>query len=227
MRFFFLNLFIALTSYGGLLYARKLTLASKIKLNQNLSSQIDEVLYLPKKEALLYTSFQYRNVVADIIWFYAVNYFGKHWKTDKNYEWFESLCDAVTELDPGAIHVYQFAAMMLSWELGKPERAVAILDKGITHNPDSWFIRYFRGFVYFYFFKDKARALQDFKAAALLPNAAPVAARLAARILADDSESNTKDLENLIEGIGDPSTREYLQKKYIEKNLVDGNTRSK
>ena len=91
-----------------------------------------EVLYLPNGTALDFISFGYRNFLADVLWFQTVNYFGKHFRTDRNYEWLAKMCDLVTDLDPGAAHAYEFAALMLAWLSGVVLGILGLLSAAIS-----------------------------------------------------------------------------------------------
>ena len=87
-----------------------------ISLESKDGNQIDEVLYLPNKEAVEVVSFGYKHFAADLIWFNTINYFGKHYREDKKFTWLKHMCDLTTNLNPNAKHFYEFCGLMLSWD---------------------------------------------------------------------------------------------------------------
>lgn len=181
-------------------------------------AQLEEVLYLPDGEALELMSFGYRNVLADVLWFNTINYFGKHYHTDQDYRWLAHMCDLVVRLDPEAFHVYEFGSTMLGWEMNQPRKAIALLDRGIEAFPDSWRLYYLRGFTYMFFLKDPERAQADFITASKKPGAHYITARLAAKGLAtqDDPETAIAFLNDMLETTEDPSARRALEHRLDE-----------
>ena len=118
-----------------------------------------EALYLPSLESVEFVTFGYKNIVADLLWFKTISYFGKHYATDRNYSWLSHMCDLVTTLDKHALASYQFCANMLSWEADTPQLAIDLLSKAIQNNPNSWRMPYLRGFTYLFFLKNKVKLL--------------------------------------------------------------------
>jgi hypothetical protein len=175
-----------------------------------------EVLYLPKASALKALSFGFQNALADTLWFRTVSYFGKHYKEDQKYEWLAHMCELVVALDPKAAHVYEFGALMLTWEADRPAEAIALLDKAIAEDATQWRPYYLRGFTRYYFMDDNVGAAQDFEIAARLPDAPVFLAGLAAKKLQKSSENPAAAVQFLAEMIRntqDPSARRVLGKK--------------
>ena len=177
-----------------------------------------EALMLPRGELLHLFSFGYRLVAADILWFNTINYFGKHFRTDKNYRWLFHMCDLVTTLNPRARHVYTFGATMLSWEGSAAAEATRLLTKAIEHFPKDWELYYLRGFTEMYFLQNTSRAHEDFVVAAKLPGAHVVVQRLAAKKLSELSgpAEAARFLEDLIQGTEDPVARAALSARLRE-----------
>lgn len=180
----------------------------------------DKPLYLPNGKALGVISFGYRNVLADLLWFNTVSYFGKHFRSDKNYEWLFHMCNIVTDLDPRAAHVYRFGATMLAWEVNEIALSNKLLDKATGVFPDSWLYYYLRGFNHMFFSKDYEKARQDFVTASKLPGAHPITASLAAKTIAELSAPETaiRFLEEMIVNTKDPIARKALEER-LEKFL--------
>lgn len=177
-----------------------------------------EALYLPSGKGLHFISFGFRNILANVLWFNAINYFGKHYATDRNFKWLGHMCNLVTDLNPRALHVYHFGGMMLAWEANLPESSVELVTKGIKHLPSDWSLMYLRGFTYMYFLKDNVRAKEDFVAAAKLPNAPAFIATLASKKLADlnSPQQAITFLNDMIRNTTDATVRSALEARLKE-----------
>jgi len=140
----------------------------------------DEPVYLPQAKHLAPMSLGWRNVLADVLWFRTISYFGQHFRSDRTYPWLASMCDLVTDLDPRAEHVYRFAGAILPWEAGQADAGIRMLEKGVREFPDSWTLRYQLGFSEFFFKDNASKAVEHLTAAIELPGVHPAIARLAA-----------------------------------------------
>lgn len=125
----------------------------------------DELVYLPAARHLRPLSLGYHNVLADILWFRAISYFGQHYLSDKLYPWLAQMCELVTDLDPQAIHVYRFAGFILPWEAASKDDGIRLLEKGVRVFPDSWLLHYWLGFNYYFFKNDIASATKHLELA--------------------------------------------------------------
>ena len=139
-------------------------------------------MYLPDVRFLRLPRSATKNALADILWFRTIDYFGKHFRGDRLYPWLARMCDAVTELDPRAVHVYSFAGFILTWEAQNPDDGIRLLEKGVAQFPDSWQLHYYLGFSRFYFKNDLEGAVPHLRRAAELPGTHPYVTRLAAML---------------------------------------------
>lgn len=188
------------------------------------SDQTIELRYLPNGENLKALSFGYRNTLADLLWFNAINYFGKHYRGDKNLKWLYHMCDLVATLDPKAHHVYEFCGTMLAWENASPEQAMKILTTGVNNLPNSWYLKYLRGFTALYFLKELEVAREDFISAAKIDGCPPFVARLAASTLSEleDPMIAVGFLDEMIARADDSAKKSLLDKREsIIKNLAN------
>jgi len=87
----------------------------------------------------------FNSVAADIYWIRAVQYYGstKLSKAEnKDYGFLFPLLDITTTLDPRFNIAYRFGAILLSEGYpngpGRPEDAIALLEKGIRESPNKW-----------------------------------------------------------------------------------------
>jgi len=166
-----------------------------------------EELYLPSGKGLSLFATGFKNVMADLLWFRTINYFGREFASTRDYRYLEHYINLVVDMNPRKDFVYQFGSMMFAWELNNPRASIDLLTKGITALPQSWLLQYYRGFMYFYFLNEQEKALADFRAAATKPNAHPMIAKLAERL------DRTTALQTLSETTDDASLKSFLQTK--------------
>lgn len=187
----------------------------------------EDPVYLPKAEYLRPMSLGWQNVLADVLWFRTINYFGSHYQGDRTYPWLAHMCDLVTDLDPLALHVYRFAGVILPWEAEQADAGIRILEKGVRHLPDSWLLHYFLGFNYYFFKDDHARALEYLERAVALPGVHPSIARLAARLAAHQygPDATLAFLQEMQESAGSSDVREVLAEQMREAQLAADLTR--
>lgn len=151
---------------------------------------LEEVLYLPSSKALKRLSLGYSGLLADIYWTRAVQYFGsRHLRSAMHYELLYPLLDIATDLDPHIIVAYEYGSVFLAQKppngAGQPDKAVALIEKGIRENPDYWRLYFSLGFVHYMDRHDPKAAQQAFEKGSEIPGALPwmkvMAARMAER----------------------------------------------
>lgn len=169
-------------------------------------------------------SLGFANVMADILWFRTISYFGAHYRSDRVYRWLAHMCDLVTDLDPRAEHVYRFAGVILPWEAGEADQGIRLLEKGLRTFPDSWMMHYWLGFNYYFFKSDFKTAADYMRRAAELPGAHPNAARLAALLYTKQFGTDTAAalLREMERNVQDPQMREVVSRHLAEAQLSDG-----
>jgi len=144
------------------------------------AARVDEPVYLPRAEYLRPISLGWQNVLADILWFRTISYFGEHYRSDRTYAWLAQMCDLVTDLDPRAEHVYRFAGLILPWEANDVDEGIRLLEKGVRNLPESWLLHYYLGMTHYFFRNDADAAAEYLSTAARLPGAPPLVTRVAA-----------------------------------------------
>lgn len=159
-----------------------------------------QFVYVPDPRLLRALSLGHTGALADLLWFRTISYFGDHYYSDRLYPWLFRMCDVVTDLDPKALHVYRFAGVILPWEANRPDDGIALLEKGLQHFPDSWYLHWLVGFNYYFFKDDLQNASDHLRRAAELPGTHPYVSRLAAIVYAHGhdpaaAESFLVDLE--------------------------------
>lgn len=147
---------------------------------------LQEVLYLPSGKALRRLSLGYSSLLADIYWTRAVQYFGGHDRRSTHFELLAPLLDITTDLDPHLIVAYQDGSVFLSQQppagAGQPEKAVALVEKGIGENPAYWRLYFTLGFIHYLELRDYKAAEADFRKGSEVPGALPWMKVMAARM---------------------------------------------
>jgi hypothetical protein len=151
-------------------------------LERQLDSERAELIYLPPTTFLRTVSLGYQQALADLLWFRAISYFGRHYRSDRIYSWLASMCNAVTDLDPRAEYVYRFGGVILPWEADQVDDGIALLQKGARNIPESWQLHYMLGFSYYFFRGDLAAASRTLRKASFLPGAPEYVTRLAVTV---------------------------------------------
>lgn len=180
-------------------------------------------VYLPQTKFLKPMSLGYKNAFADLLWFRAISYFGAHYRSDRTYPWLAHICERVTDLDPRAEYVYQFAGLILPWEAGQVDAGIALLEKGVAALPDSIELSYYLGFSYFFFKGDNRRAMRHLEHAAALPGTHPEIARLLAVISSDTlgPDDALRFLAELEQTIDSQAARDIVREKMREVALAN------
>ena len=189
----------------------KETLSAHFQIENKQHSEHEE-LYLPSGTGLTLFSVGFKNVLADFLWFRTINYFGREFAGQQNYQFLIHYVNLVVDLNPRMDFVYQFGSMMFAWELHNPKESILLLNKAVSALPQNWLLRYYRGFMYFFFLNDKDNAKSDFIAAAQLPNAHPLVATLVKKIT-NNELNNDQALSTLSETTEDNSLKAFLKSK--------------
>lgn len=164
-------------------------------------------------------SLEYAPLAAAIYWTRAVQYYGeKHRLHDRNLELLWPLLDIATTLDPHLIVAYRFGSTFLGEKspagAGQPERAIALLERGLHENPDEWRLYYDMGYVYYFDMQDFPKAAQAFLQGSKNPNAYIWMKVLAAKIAGQGESPETSYFlwQQIYNTTSDP---------YIKQNAAD------
>lgn len=168
----------------------------KVETLRGKEAALEEVLYLPSAKALRRLSLGYTGLLADIYWTRAVQYFGsKHVQRSTRYDLLAPLLEITTDLDPHLIVAYQDGALFLAqqppWGAGQPDKAVALLEKGIRNNPQYWRLYFTLGFVHYLDRHDFKAAQKAFEDGANVPGALPFMHVMAAKMAENAEDVST------------------------------------
>jgi hypothetical protein len=157
---------------------------------------LEEVLYMPSGKSVKRLSLGYSSLLADIYWTRAVQYFGnKMGQRSVRYDLLYPLLDITTDLDPHLIVSYEFGSVFLSQRppegAGQPEKAVALVEKGIRENPSYWRLYFTLGFIHYLDRRDYKAASEAFLKGSEVPGALPWMKVMAARMAEHGDDRST------------------------------------
>ncbi len=134
--------------------------------NYGAAREAASFLYVPSGQAVARMGLSFDAILADVYWVRAIQHYGGTKRSagrGKQYDLLYQLLDITTSLDPQFNIAYRFGAIFLAEAYpggpGRPDQAVALLEKGFKARPDRWQYLQDIGFVYYWW-------LQDFKTAA-------------------------------------------------------------
>jgi hypothetical protein len=155
----------------------------------------DTALYLRSPAAVRRLASAYTPLAADLYWIRAVQYYGgiKHRNSptnvaltappppatlarpDDDYSQLYTLLDITTTLDPRFNLAYRFGAIFLAETYpngpGRPDLAIALLEKGLRARPDKWEYMEDIAFVHYWYEHDYLGASQWFEKAGAVQGA--------------------------------------------------------
>ncbi len=150
-----------------------------------------QLLYIPDGEVLDRMALSFDALLADVYWIRALQHYGGTKRSDdaeKRYDLLGPLLDITTTLDPRFNVAYRFGAIFLTEGHpngpGRPDLAIALLQKGIEEMPDKWEYYMDIGFIYYWWLQDYEAAAGWFAQAADVPGASWWLRSLAANTLA-------------------------------------------
>lgn len=153
-----------------------------------------QLLYLSSPQWVKRLSFGYDGLLACLYWTRAVQHYGRRHMGvgERRYPLLQPLLEITTTLDPELFIAYRFGAIFLSEPpphgAGRPEQAIALLQKGIQRNPEHWYFWFDMGHLYYRSLKDYQRAAEAFAEGAKNPDAGPWMKVMAARIAAEGGD---------------------------------------
>jgi len=138
----------------------------------------DRLLYISSGNLMDKLALSYDTLLADVYWIRAIQHYGYdrlHPEAPERYALLYPLLDLTTSLDPNFMVAYRFGAIFLSEPdpggAGRPELAIALLEKGVKTNPDKWEYYHDIGFVYYWHLHAYQKAAEWFSRGAERPGA--------------------------------------------------------
>jgi tetratricopeptide (TPR) repeat protein len=201
-------------------------------------TRIEETLYLPQRAAGR-VIFVHRALAADLYWIRAVQYFGNHPQMAQaaqrqagagrrvSFDELYPLLDITTTLDPLFNIAYRFGAIFLAPQYpqgaGRPDLAVALLEKGIKASPQKWQYWEDIGFVYYWDVHDYLKASAALQRGADLPGAPWWVRSMAATMLVRGGDRTTSKLlwRQLLETANNEYAREAARNKLMQLQAIE------
>jgi len=181
----------------------------------------DRLLYLPNGRYLKLASLGQAPLLADLIYIWAIQFYSDYERKERFRYVRHVFGDVVTELDPHYIDAYWIGALILIVEAKDLEGGLALFEKGIAANPDSWILPYLAawecalaGFP--------ARAAQYFERAAAIDGAPTSVRRMRAAMFsrAGDLEASRAMWQEILADPGsDPTSRAIAERKMVEVSM--------
>jgi tetratricopeptide (TPR) repeat protein len=162
----------------------------------------DATMYITSGNALRRMSIGYSALASDLYWIRAIQYYGgtrlrlaagSDAPSDvRTYPLLYPMLDVTTTLDPRFNIAYRFGAIFLAEPYpggaGRPDLAIALLEKGLRARPDKWEYMQDIGFVHYWWRHDYHAAADWFNRASRVPGAPWWLRSLAAVTLAEGGD---------------------------------------
>jgi tetratricopeptide (TPR) repeat protein len=156
------------------------------------SATTENLLYVRSPETMKRLALSYDSLLADLYWIRAVQHYGGtrlSTDPDKRYDLLYPLLDLTTSLDDRFNIAYYYGSTFLAEAPpggpGRPDLAIALLEKGLRAQPDKWEFAQWIGFVHYWWRQDYQQAAAWFSRAAQFPGAPIWMAPLAASTLTE------------------------------------------
>jgi len=151
------------------------------------------ILWLRSGEAAKRLALGFDMIVSDVYWIRTLQHFGEERLSPpghvRTYALLYPLLDLTTTLDPYFSIAYRFGSIFLGEPYpggpGRPDLAIALLQKGLAAQPGKWQYMQDLGFVYYWHMRDYRSAASWFQRAADVPGAPSWLRPLAAVTLAE------------------------------------------
>jgi hypothetical protein len=154
----------------------------------------EEVLYISSGERVRRLAAGFEDLLADVYWLRTVQYYGvrRAYATQTRFELLQPLVEITVTLDPRLEIAYRYGAVFLAEPLpagaGRPEAAVALLERGLRAMPSNWRLAQQAGFFRFFYLHDPAGASRVLLEASRIPGAPFWLRTMAADVLARGGE---------------------------------------
>jgi len=152
------------------------------------------LLFLPNGRYLAAASLGFRVVLADTIYLWSIQYYG-HRRTPEGRLFLEHIYNTISDLDPRFIDAYTTGALVMASDMGDPELAIKLLERGIEKNPDNWLLPLEAGWYSYLDLRDYEAAERYYARATEIPGAPAWVARLRAHMIQEQGNLQAAILE--------------------------------
>lgn len=133
----------------------------------------ERLLYLRSGPLAQRMMLSFDALAADVYWMRTIQHYGRDRRSTRTTDRFELLApllDLTTTLDPKFNIAYRFGAIFLAEPPpsgpGRVDQSVALLKKGLEHNPGRWQYAFDIGFIYYWYGTGQGRRAPDYDVAA-------------------------------------------------------------
>ena len=188
----------------------------------------ERLLYTRSGAAVKRMALEFDALASDVYWIRAIQHYGGDRLAGdgrREYELLQPLLDLTTTLDPFFTVAYRFGAIFLSEAPpggpGRPDQAIALLEKGIAAQPEKW--QYFHdiAFVHYWHLHDPLTAASWFQRAAAQPDAPNWLRPLAATMASARDRSAARMLWQQILESDQPWMRRTAQRSLTQLQALD------
>ncbi len=153
---------------------------------RNLNSVQSKGITLPPVVVKL-LSLEFATIAADMLYIRVSQFFGtkiitRAAATEDDWEWLYRNLDLITELDPYFADPYYLGNAYFAWIAGQPDKANALLKRGVEAREWDWMLPFFLGFNKYYFYNENKEGADYLLIASRRPGAWDALPTLAARL---------------------------------------------
>lgn len=205
-----------------------------------LPTEAADSLYITSGTTLKHLAAGYPELAADLYWIRAIQYYGgiklqladasdvnRAQNPQTDYHLLYPMLDLATTLDPQFGIAYRFGAVFLAEAYpggaGRPDLAVALLEKGLRQQPDKWEYMQDIGFVHYWWRQDYKAAADWFNRASHVPGAPWWLRSLSATTLAEggDRESSRLMWESIRQSAEIDWLKHEAERRLIQLRALD------
>lgn len=194
----------------------------------------ERLLYLRSGQVADRVMLSFDALAADLYWIRAIQHYGRDVAAERrgrprpdSFGLLDPLLDLTTTLDPNFSIAYRFGSLFLAMSPpegpGRPDRAIALLEKGLRATPDRWQYAYDLGWVHYWHTGDFNAAATWFERAAAMPRAPEWIEPFAAIVLAQGGrrEDARKALAELLDS-PEAYIRNAAERGLMQLQALDG-----
>jgi hypothetical protein len=194
------------------------------------ASTTANMLYVRSPEAMKRLALSYESLLADAYWVRAIQHYGTtrlSTEPGTQFDLLYPLLDLTTSLDPHFTVAYYFGSLFLAEPPpggpGRPDQAIALLEKGLEALPDRWELAQSIGFVHYWWLQDYDEAAAWFTRASEFPNAPIWMAPLAAVTMAEGGSRESSRLlwREIAQGVDDEWFRNEAARRLRQLDAMD------
>lgn len=145
-------------------------------------SEREVFVTLPSGKTLKILSFGFRNLVADMLFIWSIQFYSSYHLTN-SYQYIEQVFDTITDITPQYKEPYIVGSWIMALEIKDIKMAMRLLQRGSANMPKEWIFDYECGYYAYKNLKDYALAEKFFSRAITKPGAPSLIKRTRAHMV--------------------------------------------